>query len=205
VRATLDAPADGSDTSDGGGPGVPGTAPTREADACVVACPPHPKHGGRRSDRRLRTVADSLAEAGVACLRFDYGPWDRGRGERRDAGNALDWAGERYERVALFGYSFGGAVALSVATDRTDLAAVAALAPAPALPDGSDTVATLDRVEAPTLVVYGERDESVDWRPVVERARELGHRVESRPTDHRFVGVSDGVADTVGPFLVDSL
>ena len=186
VSATLDAP-------DGG------------AVACVVACPPHPKHGGRRSDRRLRAVANGLVDRGVACLRFDYGPWDGGRGERRDAGNALEWASDRYECVGLFGYSFGGAVALWVAADRTDIGAATALAPAPPLSDEGDAVSALDRVDAPMLVVSGERDDAVDWRPVVERARELGHRVESLPADHRFIGRSDDVANAVVPFLVDHL
>jgi alpha/beta superfamily hydrolase len=198
VKATLDSPDDG-------GADTPDKSDTHHTDACVVACPPHPEYGGRRSDRRLRAVADALVDRGVACLRFDYGPWDEGRGERRDAENALDWAGERYDRVGLFGYSFGGAVALVVAADRTDLEAVAALAPAPGLPDGSDAAAALDRIGAPTLLVYGERDDTVEWERVVERARAAGHAVEAVPADHHFVGQSDVVADAISPFLADNL
>lgn len=181
VRATLDGPAD--------------------ADACVVACPPHPRYGGRRSDSRLRAVGDALAERGVATLRFDYGPWDGGRGERADAGATLDWAGERYDRVGLFGYSFGGAVALVVAADREDVDALAVLAPASRLDDGSDACEAVAAVPRPTLVVCGERDETVDCAAVADRARTAGHTVESLPSDHHFVGRRSAVGERVADFL----
>ena len=207
VRATLDAPAeaDGSDAVS-----VSGTAD--EPMACVVACPPHPQHGGSRSDPRLRAVADDLTDHGVACLRFDYGPWDEGRGERRDAACALDWASERYERVGLFGYSFGGAVALCVAAEREGddstaqtLDSVAVLAPASTLPDGSDAAVAVGALTVPTLVVYGERDDTVEWDPVVERARATGHAVEPVAADHHFVGQHQQVAEHVAPFLARHL
>jgi alpha/beta superfamily hydrolase len=202
VRATLDVPADLDPVE--AGDGRPGPS------ACVVACPPHPQHGGSRSDARLRAVADALVERGVACLRFDYGPWDEGRGERRDAACAVDWASERYERVGLFGYSFGGAVALGVAADRAGddsgvLSAVAVLAPARTLPDGSDAVAAVGTVAVPTLVLSGECDETVEWEPVVERASAAGHTVETVAADHGFVGKHDRVADIVAPFLAGHL
>ena len=74
---------------------VRATLDTPEADACVVACPPHPQMGGKRTDRRLQAVSDHLAPD-VACLRFDYGAWDEGRGEVADCRNALAWAREEY-------------------------------------------------------------------------------------------------------------
>jgi len=203
VRASLDGPevVSGSDAD-------PASGTESEPTACVVACPPHPQHGGSRSDPRLRAVADALTEHGVACLRFDYGPWDEGRGERRDAACALDWASERYERVRLFGYSFGGAVALRAAIERDGddntgqtLDRVAVLAPASTLPDGSDAAAAVGGVTVPTLVVSGERDDTVDWRPVVETAGAAGHAVEAFTADHYFVGQHQQVAATVAPFL----
>ncbi|MFB6151411.1 MAG: alpha/beta hydrolase [Haloarculaceae archaeon] len=174
-----------------------------DADPCVVACPPHPEMGGTRADPRLRAVGEALAERGVACLRFDYGDWDEGVGERADAHTALDWAGERHDRVALLGYSFGGAVALATAAERDDLRAVATLAPAAGLPDGTDSVASLDATNAPVLVVYGERDRTVDWEPVVERARAAGHTVRGVPSGHGFAGQRGRVADSAASFLAD--
>jgi len=187
VRGTLDAP-------DGG------------ADAVVVACPPHPQFGGSRSDRRLRAVAEALVEQGVATLRFDYGSWDGGEGERADIDAALRWAGKRYDRVGLFGYSFGAANGLLVAAGRDDLGAVSALAP-----DAKAVDALVD-VASPLQVVYGARDETVDWAPVVERARELNEAGREPPVDvvecaadHHFVGQDGKVAAVASEFLAAHL
>ncbi len=205
VHATLDAP---------------------ETDACVVACPPHPQMGGRRTDTRLVAVSEALAPA-VATLRFDYGPWDEGGGELADARNAFGWARDRYDAVALFGYSFGGCVALLAAARESvegePPAAVAALAPASQLGAELDAAAELDAVGCPGYVLYGERDTTVECEPVVERARALGHParraaedagerrdqgswcVESMSADHHFVGQSKTVGEKCGSFLREAL
>jgi alpha/beta superfamily hydrolase len=178
------------------------------ASAVVVACPPHPQHGGDRSDRRLRAVSDALAERGVACLRFDYGPWDEGRGERADVQATVDWAADGYDRVGLYGFSFGASMALLAGGDRTDaLAAVVALAPAAQVGDADvpDAVARIAAADLPVAVVYGERDDTADWRPVVDRAASLGVPTTKLSADHFFIGQSDAVAAAVlaqfGPVL----
>lgn len=187
VEATLDSP-------DGG------------AEACVVACPPHPQHRGHRGDQRLEAVSDYLCERGIACLRFDYGAWDEGHGEREDARNAVRWAAAEFERVGLFGFSFGGAVAaLAAATVDVPLAAVCLLAPTAELAGGLDAAAALSDVDAPVRVVYGSRDTTADWEPVVGRARTLGQDVVELEGDHFFVGQSDTVAEAVGEFLAAHL
>lgn len=191
---------------------VRGTLDSPEADACVVACPPHPRMGGKRTDARLRAVSDALD---CACLRFDYGAWDEGAGELADARNALGWAreegadGDGYDRVAAFGYSFGGCIALLAAaresTDGTPPVAVSALAPAARIAADLDAATELDDVACPVQVVYGERDDTAEWAPVVERARDLGCRVESFPADHHFVGQAEKAAARVAAFLGDRL
>jgi hypothetical protein len=198
VRATLDGDAGG---------------------ACVVACPPHPQHRGSRSDERLRAVSDALVAREVDCLRIDYGPWAEGTGEVRDAVAAVDHATAElgYERVALFGYSFGGSVALlaaagsdsAVATIDPDgrVAAVSALAPThrlSATPD-LDAAAAAGSLSIPTQVVYGARDTTVEWKPVVEAVDDRGGDVVELPADHFFVGQAGRVAEAVAPFLAASL
>ncbi|MFB6138854.1 MAG: alpha/beta hydrolase [Halosimplex sp.] len=177
--------------------------------ACVIACPPHPQLGGSRSDRRLTAVADALTGRGIACLRFDYGPWDEGRGELADVRNALAWAREEYERVASFGYSFGGCLALVAAAEEASverpLAAVSALAPAARVGDGVDAVAAIDEIACPGQVVYGERDETADWRPVVERAEARGFAVTALAADHHFVGQAGKAAAAVEEFFAGVL
>jgi alpha/beta superfamily hydrolase len=188
VRATLDSPE------------------SEDTDAIVVACPPHPQHRGHRGDARLKAVSEALVADGVACLRFDYGDWDEGYGEREDARNALRWARDRYDRVGIFGFSFGTAVAaLAASSIEPPPEAVSLLAPTAKLADDLDTVAALDDVEAPVQVVYGTRDDTVDWEPVVERARELGFEVVELGADHFFVGQHEKVADSVSGFLVEHL
>jgi len=168
-----------------------------EGEACVVACPPHPEFGGSRSDSRLTAVSDALAPA--ACLRFDYGPWAEAEGERADGLAAVRWARERYDRVGLFGYSFGGGISLATAPEA-EPDAVSALAPASRL-EGVDALAAMGRIDCPVQVVYGERDTTAKWEPVVERARGLGFTVEPMGADHFFVGQRPKVGERVARFL----
>lgn len=166
-----------------------------EADAIVVACPPHPQLGGSRTDGRLTAVSDALTERGIACLRFDYGPWDEGRGEVTDAESALQWARERADSVGLFGYSFGAGVSLLAAAEA-DPDAVSILSP-PAQIDDRDVATAVRSVECSLQVLFGERDDTVDWEPVVEAAREQEAIVEGIEADHHFVGQRARVAERV--------
>jgi alpha/beta superfamily hydrolase len=161
--------------------------------------------GGSRSDSRLTAVADGIIDGGIACLRFDYGSWDEGRGELRDATAALDWARERYDAVACFGSSFGGCLALAAAADASERSAVSALAPAARVGDALDAVLAVERIDCPGQVVYGERDDTVEWQPVVERARDRGFSVTGVAADHHFVGQTERVASLVVSFLSDHL
>jgi alpha/beta superfamily hydrolase len=183
-----------------------------EREAVVIACPPHPQHGGTRADSRLGAVSAALGERGVSCLRFDYGFWDEGDGERLDTRNALRWASERYESVGLFGYSFGATMALCAAGEIDDAPeaprAVSVLAPdrgGSRTDYAGDAVAALDGIDRPAQVCYGERDTTADWGPVVERARKRGVAVEAIPADHFFVGQVQKVATTVASFLAEEV
>ncbi len=170
--------------------------------AAVVACPPHPQHGGDRHDSRLRAVSDALGARGIDCLRIDYGAFDGGRGERDDALTALAWATDRYETVSLFGYSFGGAVAVLAAAEAPDrLGAVSALAPARRLSAGLDVLGAVSALTVPLQVVYGTRDDTADAAPVADRAHERGGSVETLAADHFFVGQRERVGELVAEFL----
>ncbi|WP_123624538.1 alpha/beta hydrolase [Halorubrum sp. CSM-61] len=202
VRASLDTAA--SDGGDAAGNGS-------RADTVVVACPPHPQQRGHRGDERLTAVSDALTDRGIDCLRFDYGDWDEGYGESTDADNAVGWAVDRYERVGLFGFSFGATIALVTAASRPGLAGVCALAPTARLSPDVDAVAALDDLVdlgVATRILYATRDSTADWEPVVERAEELGIETEAFESDHFFVGragdVGEAVASFLGPRLRDS-
>lgn len=180
---------------------VRATLDTDDADAVVVACPPHPQFGGTRRDARLRALSSALAADGVACLRLDYGPWDDGVGEVADVDNVIDWAHERFSTVGLFGYSFGAGIALRVAAERSDLCAVSVLAPPETSVEAGDVTATVEAVVAPLQVVAGERDDTVEWESVAEAATEAGGSVERVPGDHHFVGQTERVAGLAAEFI----
>ncbi|MFB6266538.1 MAG: dienelactone hydrolase family protein [Halodesulfurarchaeum sp.] len=196
VEATRDGPAD--------------------AEAIVVACPPHPQYGGHRGDSRLTALSSDLVEEGVGCLRLDYGPWDEGRAEVEDVRNALRWAAERTDRVGLFGYSFGGAMA-AFAASSTDvgLEGVSLLAPAAQVRSDVDVSEVVQDIEAPLQVIYGERDTTAEWEPFVEAARGRGDevdregqgrtQVDSVSGDHHFVGQVETVAGVASAFLLELL
>ena len=179
------------------------------ATAVVVACPPHPQMGGSRSDARLRAVSDVLTDRGVACLRFDYGPWDDGRGERGDVRDALAWGREGFDAVGLFGFSFGAGVALLAAAETDQPPeATSFLAPPATITEDGDVVAAVESLAADghaAQVVYGERDEAVDWRPVVAAAREAGWPCEGVDGGHLFTGQKVHVSRAVGDFLASAL
>jgi hypothetical protein len=196
-------------------------------EACVVACPPHPRQRGSRSDERLRALSRALVERGVDCLRIDYGPWADGNGEVRDARNAVRHVRDTgYERVALFGYSFGASVALLAAAGpegdengegvgagriERNIEAVSTLAPASRIGDGLDVVVAAEALprSVPLQVIYGARDDTVDWRPVVDAVRARESEAETDvvelPADHFFVGQAGTVAERVAPLLVKAL
>jgi hypothetical protein len=210
-----------TDVTVGGGRDVRATLDGDAGGACVVACPPHPQHRGSRSDERLRAVSRALVDLGVDCLRIDYGPWAESVGEVRDAVNAVRHSrGELgYERVALFGYSFGGCVALLaaavLATNAVDLAtddgteqpvaAVSALAPASRLADDLDAVAAAESLTIPMQVVSGARDTTVEWEPVVDAVRAAGGDCVELAADHFFVGQAGTAAAAIAPFLARTL
>lgn len=172
--------------------------------SCVVACPPHPEMGGTRSDQRLQAVSNHLDDNTVGSLRFDYSEWDEGDGEHTDVITAVSWATEHFERVGLFGYSFGGTLALLAGVEiGSEIECVSALAPDARISDDLDAVAALAELSAPVEIVYGERDSTVNWQPVVEHARACGCTVTPMPTDHFFIGQTEHVATTVVEFLTE--
>jgi alpha/beta superfamily hydrolase len=159
--------------------------------------------GGKRTDRRLAAVAEHLGPD-AACLRFDYGDWDEGRGETADCRNAIAWARAQYGPVGLFGYSFGAGVALVAAAresaDGTPPAALSVLAPPDRL-DDLNAAGAVPGVACELQMLYGERDTTVDWTPVVEAARERDATVKALSADHHFVGQDAKVSEAVARFL----
>lgn len=177
--------------------------PSTATDRGVVACPPHPEHGGHRGDSRLAAVSDALTDQRIACLRFDYGPWTGGEHELQDAAQAVAWMEDEYDAVGLFGYSFGAAIALVTAASDS-VVAVSVLAPPARVGDITTVAESLGAIQCPIQVVYGNRDTTVEWEPVVERARTMDGEVVELASDHFFIGQLTAIAEPVTEFFTRS-
>ena len=177
---------------------------------------------GNVGNRSLRApLARSLAERGLAVLLFDYRGYGGNagspteRGLARDARAAqrflLEEAGLASDRLIYFGESLGAAVVAELATEHppaglllrspfTDLASVGRVH-YPFLPvrtllrDRFAVAEHVARVNVPTTVVYGARDEIVppeQSRAVAEAARGRARVVEIEGADHNHPALLDG-------------
>lgn len=126
--------------------------------------------GSSRLSRRNRWVAQQLHQHGLATLLFDLLTEEESRDRRmvfdipllaQRVAKAMRWAEQRDElaglRLGLFGASTGAAAALVVAAQKPQR--VAAVVSRGGRPDLA--YEWLPRVQAPTLLIVGGRDEEV--------------------------------------------
>ena len=130
--------------------------------------------GSSRNSPRNMYVAEELQEAGLATLLFDLLTLEeeevdlRTRSLRFDIGllarrtiGAVDWLSQQPVtqslKLGLFGASTGAAAALIAAAERPEL--VGAVVSRGGRPDLASMA--LQRVEAPTLLIVGQLDETV--------------------------------------------
>lgn len=107
------------ETSDGVGINGDLAIPESPVGAAIV-CHPHPQFGGNRFNPVVTTLHNTLADLGVASLRFDFrAQFDDGRGELLDAEAALAFIRDRVPGVPIFalGYSFGALIVLELDAD----------------------------------------------------------------------------------------
>jgi alpha/beta superfamily hydrolase len=171
----------------------------------AVLCHPHPEYGGDMDNPVVTAVARTLADAGRATLRFDFGGVGRSQGrygggdaEVGDVRAALAALAGRLPPgapLALVGYSFGAWVALRAACDAA-VGSVVAIAP-PLAFFAWDFLAALP--VAATFVV-GDRDQYCppDRLAAVRAAHRARVAVRTVPgADHFLRGREDAVAAAV--------
>jgi alpha/beta superfamily hydrolase len=132
--------------------------PQGAARGIALIAHPHPLYGGTLDNKVVQTLARALVELGYAAWRPNFrgvgasaGRYDEGRGEVEDLAAVLEHL--KAETPVLAGFSFGAAMqarlAARIAPERLALVGIAVNHfEAPAVPAG-------------TLLIHGERDETV--------------------------------------------
>jgi alpha/beta superfamily hydrolase len=147
-------------------------APVTAPAGIALIAHPHPLFGGTLDNKVVQTLARALLEQGYLALRPNFrgvgasrGAYDQGRGEVDDLAAVVAWAQREFGELplALAGFSFGAAMqarlAQRIAPQRILLVGVAVDSfEVPAVPAG-------------TLVIHGERDETVPLASVLDWAR----------------------------------
>lgn len=166
-------------------PGVRGT------DVAIIAHP-HPLFGGTRDNKVVQTLARALLALGYTAWRPNFrgigatsGQFDDGNGETADLLELVQTiAPDAQQRVALAGFSFGSYVVARVAQA---LAAQGRPVAALVLVGTAASRWQIPPVPADTLIVHGERDETVPLAAVFDWARPQGLPVTVIPgADHFF-------------------
>jgi len=142
--------------------------PAGPARGAALVAHPHPQFGGTLDNKVVQTLAKAFVELGYETWRPNFrgigaseGAYDNGRGEEDDLLAVYEKISR--EKTVLAGFSFGAAMqarlALRVKAERLVLVGVAA---------GNFD---LPAVPADTLVIHGERDETVPLAAVLDWAR----------------------------------
>jgi alpha/beta superfamily hydrolase len=177
-------------------------APRGDVRGGAVVCHPHPQYGGDRESAVVVAIAEGLAGAGFAALRFDFGgagrsegAYDDGRAEQCDVGAAEAALAARLPAgtpIAIVGYSFGAWVGAMAARGLPRATRVVLVAPPLAFWD----FAFLAALGRPVDVVVGDRDQYCPTDAVAQLPP--GVRVELvRGADHFLLGHEADVARRV--------
>lgn len=181
------------------------------AVAAAVICHPHPLQQGTMTNKVVTTVARAFARLGADAVRFNFrgvgksaGSYAGGIGEADDALAVVAWCRARWPERPLYlgGFSFGGAVALSIAARVAPAGLVTVAPPVDRLREGFVPPG------CPWLLVHGEADDVVPLAPVLEWARTLASppkMVLLPGVGHFFHGslaaLTQAVTETFGPEL----
>jgi len=144
--------------------------------AVAVICHPHPQHQGTMHNKVVTTLARAFTQLGAAAVRFNYrgvgasaGSYADGIGERDDALAVVDWCRARWSERPLYlgGFSFGGAIAISIAARVAPRGLVTVAPPVDRLP------ASLSPPTCPWVLVHADDDEIVTPGPVLDWCAKL--------------------------------
>jgi len=155
--------------------------------AALVAHP-HPLYGGTLDNKVVQTLARTFVELGYVALRPNFrgvgaseGVHDEGRGETEDLLRVVAHAKGAFGELPLVlaGFSFGAAVQTQVAQRTSPLRVVLVAVAVGRFPS--------EAVPGDSIVIHGERDETVTLAKVLDWARPQDLPVVVIPgADHFF-------------------
>jgi len=146
--------------------------PSEAARGAALVAHPHPLYGGTLDNKVVQTLAKTFVELGYIALRPNFrgvgasgGEHDEGAGETEDMLRVAAYAKETFGALPLIlaGFSFGAAVQTQVARRVTPHRVVLVGVAVGRFPSES--------VPADTIVIHGERDETVPLAKVLDWAR----------------------------------
>ena len=146
--------------------------PSEAARGAALIAHPHPLYGGTLDNKVVQTLAKTFFELGYIALRPNFrgvgaseGEHDEGVGETEDMLRVVAYAKETFGELPLIlaGFSFGAAVQTQVARRVTPHRVVLVGVAVGRFPSES--------VPPDTIVIHGERDETVPLAKVLDWAR----------------------------------
>jgi len=186
-----------------------------DAPFTALVCHPHPLGGGTMHNKVVYHATKVFSGLGWPVLRFNF----RGTGlsegahdgalEYRDVRAALNWLAAQYNKpIVAAGFSFGGAMALKVAsTDPEGIAGFATLG-LPTHAEGRDyTYPHLAQCNFPKLFLSGDRDQYApvaQLRAVVETAPEPKQFILIPGADHFFTGHLPAMQAALNQWLIST-
>ncbi len=152
------------------------------SDKAVLLLHPHPLYGGRRDDRVVRFFDGFFLKEGHTTFRFNFrgvnspaeykGIPSAIQDARAAAQVLLDET--QHDSLAIVGYSFGGSVALHLASQVNADFLVTLSASLGLAQEATDGLKPLDAVHCPTMMFHGDCDNMVPFDDMLILAKKLG-------------------------------
>ena len=156
-------------------------APAATPRGIALIAHPHPSYGGTLDNKVTQTLARTFTELGWLAVRPNFrgagaseGVHDHGEGETEDVIAVAHYIAQRYPALphhgfVLAGFSFGAFVQTRVAK-HLNVHRMVLVAPPSGLVSGGRAYVT-EAVPANTIVIHGERDDTVPLANVFDWAR----------------------------------
>ncbi len=146
--------------------------PAGATRGAALVAHPHPLYSGTLDNKVVQTLARTFVELGYVSLRPNFrgvgeseGEHDQGRGETEDLLRVAEYANKSFGPLPLVlaGFSFGAAVQTQVAQCTSPLRVVLVGVAVDRFPSAA--------VPGDSIVIHGERDETVPLAKVLDWAR----------------------------------